>query len=352
MVTIQSVDAQALFVSKLVAVYQERPKVTSFLRSFFNPVPPTDSLELDVFVQRNGERVAVDVLRGTEGSRVEFSKLTQKKFVPPYWRLYFDQNAMQAYETFFRQVQVSSAQFAALIHSTADHVMELRNQIERAKELQAASIFSNGTLRVNAGTQIDFKRKAGSMVNESVSAPWTTGSTDIFARIQAWCDWMRANGKVQGESFNLLLGSSAKAAFDLNTVVLARQNLYSMRLDSIVPPVRQSTGGVYHGTISAGPYHVNIWTYPEIYEDPNNSNAQTSYLNAKQAVLLPANPNFVMAHALCPQLLNPGEAPQVGDYIISQYTDEKARTREFHVESAGMCIPVAVDQIYTAQVVV
>lgn len=353
MVSIQTVDAQALFTKKLVDVYQERPKPTSFLRTFFPNTPPTDTLEVSLLVQRGTERVAVDVMRGSDGNRNSFDKSTEKLIIPPYFREYFDRTAMSSYEAMFRGTQVSSASFASLINSTADHVMALREKIERAYELQAARIFHDGKVvvkaGVNAGATIDFKRKAASIVDLSAT-PWSTGATNVFTQIQAGCEWLRKNGRVQTHRFSMLCGNTAITDLFANTTFLNRQNLFNMKLDSVNPPQLNAQGGVYHGTLTAGPYLVDVWSYPEFFEDPDNANTMTPYLNEKEIVLMPTNPRFVTSFAMTPQLLEPGEMPVVGEYIISEYTDKKARVREFHVESAGLCIPTAVDQMYTAKV--
>ena len=47
----------------------------------------------------------------------------------------------------------------------------------------------------------------------------------------------------------------------------------------------------------------------------------------------------------------PGQPVKTGAYIISEYREEKEKTHEFHIESAGVAIPTAIDQIYTMQVV-
>lgn len=350
MVTIQTVDAQALFTKKLIAVYQDRPKPTAFLRSFFPDAPPTDTLELSIQVQRNGEKIAVDVLRGTDGNMNQMEKSTEKIFVPPYFREYFSHEAMSAYETMFRATEVSDVAFARLINSTADHVLELQEKIERSYELQCGQIFESGIVTINAGTNIDFKRKGASKVDVSGSAPWTTGGTDVFAQIQAGCVFLRKTGKIQTHSFDMLCGENAIAALTANTTFLNRQNLFHMQLDQVMVPQKNAVGGVYHGTLTAGPYRVNVWSYPEYYEDPTNSNTLTPYLSANKVHIMPNNPKFSMGFAMTPQLLEPGEQPTIGKFIISEFVDRKARTREFHVESAGLAIPTAVDQLYSLTV--
>lgn len=350
MVTIQTVDARGMFTKKLVEVYQQRPKPTSFLRSFFPAAPPTDTLELSIEVQRNGEKIAVDVLRGTDGNRNEFSRSTEKIFIPPYYREYWDRNHMSVYEQQFRNTEISSAAFFRLLNSSVDHTMMCQEKIERAYEVLCAQTLEDGILTLKSGDTIDFKRKAGSKVNLTAN-PWTTGATNVFAQLETGCTWLRQNAKITNFRFNCILGSEAASALFLNTTFLNRQNLFHMNIDTVAIPQKNAVGGVYLGTLTAGPYQVDLWSYPAEYEDPANGNALTAYWDTKKICLLPQNPNFTFGYACTPQLLEPGEQPEVGQFIVSEYTDPLKRVRQYHVESAGMPIPVAVDMAYTAQVV-
>jgi hypothetical protein len=346
---IATTDAQGLFTKKLIDVYRERPTPTAFLRSFFptGPRDITSSLELSIEVQRGDELIAVDVLRGTDGNRNEISRSTEKIFIPPYFREYFDQTQLQLYDRLFAATEISDEQFASLINSTADHVLLLQEKIERKQELQCAQVLETGIVVLAQGTNIDFKRKAGSLVDLNAAGGYFNTNSDVFAQLQAGCIWLRKNGKTMGQRFNVILGDDAIAALYANTKFLARQDLFNMKLDTVLPPQQNAVGGIYHGTLTAGPYLVDVWSYPQYYK--NAAGTLVPYLDAKKGVLLPTNPRFKFAFAATPQLLEPGQAPQTGKFIISQFTDVKARTREFHVESAGVPIPVGVDMIYTMQ---
>ena len=52
-----------------------------------------------------------------------------------------------------------------------------------------------------------------------------------------------------------------------------------------------------------------------------------------------------------PQLPQVGGKVKTGKIIFRDWIDEKNSTHEFHVESAGLPIPEAVDQIYTLQAI-
>src|SRR5437016_1331533 len=100
MPSIQVSDAQGLFTSRLIAVYRERPKVMNFLRSFF-PSEIGTSLEVSIQVQRGKEKVAVDVMRGDDGNRNQWTRSTEKMFIPPYFREKFDATKLQLYDRLY-----------------------------------------------------------------------------------------------------------------------------------------------------------------------------------------------------------------------------------------------------------
>ncbi len=346
---ISTTDAQGLYTKALVDVYKERPVPTSFLRSFFpNSVQAT--LELSIEVQRGFEKIAVDVVRGTDGNRNTWSRSTEKIFIPPYFREYLDMTQLQLYDRLYGATSINDAVFAQLINDTADKVVQLREKIERSYELQCAQVFVDGIIQLTAGIDIDYKRKATSLVDLNAAGGYWATNNDVFAQIQTACTWLRQFGKTQGHDFNMILGETAIRDLYANTKFLARQNLFNMQLDNVLPPQKNAIGGVYHGTLTAGPYRVNVWSYPEYYNDPT-SGTMTPYINAKKGFIIPVKPNFKFGFAAVPQLIEPGQMPATGEFIISEFTDLKAKTREFHIESAGLAIPTAVDQIYTFQAV-
>lgn len=349
---IQTTDAQGLFTKKLVDAYKEKIAPTNFLETFFptGPTDITDTLEVSIYVQRTSERVAVDVVRGSDGNRNEFSNANEKLFIPPYFREYFDQNSMSVFESAWRAAWISGNAFARLVNDLADHAMECQAKIERAYEIQRAQILDTGIMTFDKGTgKIDFKRKAASKVDLTGAGGYWSTNNNIYTQIQAGCEWLRKNGKVTGQVFNMICGDLAIRDLYANTVFKANQNLFNYKPDSLVEPRMNAQGGVYFGTLTAGPYRVDVWSYPSYYE--NASASMVEIFNPRIAVLLPPKPRFKTAYGLVPQLTNPGEAPKTGKFLLSEYTDQKARTREFHVESAGCPIPVAVDQIYTMKAV-
>lgn len=347
--TIQITDAQGLYRKYLIATYIERIAPTKFLESFFR-VEETTALELSLFVERNFEKVAVDVLRGTDGNRNRFSLSTEKIFIPPYFREYFDITNLDMYKKLLAvgADSMSESTFGALINEGVTKMQLLVDKIDRAYELMRASVLETGIVTMDQGDQIDFKRKAASLVDLG-AGQYFTDAINPFSKFATGAGFLRTKGKSTAANYQAIMGDLAATALFGNAEYIRRKNEFNHPLDAVNPPQRDAQGAAYHGRITAESYTVDLWTYPQSYD--NDSNDAISYIDTKKIVMIPQNPNFVMAYAGVPQLLTNGKMPEKGKFIFTDYIDEKRRTHEFHVESAGIPIPVAVDQIYTMQVV-
>ncbi|HYG49621.1 MAG TPA: major capsid protein, partial [Flavobacteriales bacterium] len=265
------------------------------------------------------------------------------------FREYFDVTQLQLYDRLYGATQIDDAVFAAYINDVADKAMELQNKIERAYELQCAQVLENGIVQVKVGKNIDYTRKADSLKDLGGGNYWASGSVDPATSIEEGCNFLRKVGKAEGGVFNMLLGSTALRDLLANAKVQDRGKIYNYSLDQIAPPQRNSVGATFHGEISAGSYRVRLWAYPQFYD--NAQGVSTPYLNAKKAIIIPETPRFKLAFAAVPQLLSPNTPPKVGAFIMNEYEDKRAKSRIMDIESAGIAVPVAVDTIYTMQVV-
>lgn len=348
MAVISTQEARNMLTKKLVAKYVERPKVFSFLRSFF-PSDEAGTRLISIEVSRGTEKVAVDVLRGTEGNRNTFSRSTEKVMEPPYYKEFFDATQLDLYDRLFASEVIDASAFAGFVDSVDEKLMLLVDKIERRYELQCAQVFDTGIVTVANGDNIDFKRKATSLVNNS-SNTWATDSNNPFSHLEAGANFLRQVGKVQGGSVNVIMGSSALNAFLQNANVKVRADIRNFSLDAIRAPQRDSVGATLHGTVSAGAYNFVIWSYPEFYDDA--SGVSTPYINPKKVILLPEQTKFKMGFGAVPQVYKGQATIQKGAFVFGDYLSEREDAHIFDVKSAGIAIPVAVDQIYTTQVLV
>jgi len=356
MANISTIDARGIFTKTLIAIYKEKSMPTAFLRSFF-PSVESNSKEISIEVQRGFEMIAVDVERGTEGNRNSFSKATEKIIIPPYYREYFDATELDFYDRLFTESGVvDEITFNDWITTVVEKLMLLQYKIERSYELQCSQVLTTGIVTLVNGTNIDFKRKAASLVDKTAGYYWATSTIDPDEDSCNACTFIRTKGKSQGGVYNAIFGESAFTAYMNNAVIKARQGLYNIDLGMIRQPQRDATGGVLHGQISAGPYKLNMWSYPEYY-DASSTSLNNPYLNSKKVIVVPEAPKFKLAFAAVPQLLGnkanvgAGLSGKRGAYLVGEFLDERNSSHIVDIKSAGIAVPVAVDQIYTVQVV-
>lgn len=351
MATINTRDAKGIVTKAIADAYKERAKATSFLRSFF-PTKEYAAAEISIEVVRGTERIAVDVVPGDLGNLNKFTRSTERIYKPPAYREYFIVSALEGYDALFGQSEyISDTQMTVFVESAVDRLMELVAMIERAYELQCAQVLQTGIVQLKNNANIDFKRKSGSMVDKS-GATWAAGTNDPRAHLIEAGDWLRANGKVQGGNLNVIMGSSAYNAMINNAAFKDVADIRRMSFDELREPQRMATGQSLHGSVSAGAYNFTVFTYPEIYEDATGT--QQNYIDPKKIIVIPENPRFQLSFAGIPFVDGDGDnavaGVRKGAYQIGKYVEKRGATIDYDVQSSGIAIPVAVDQIYTAQV--
>lgn len=346
MPTIPANDARNTFTKLLVDKYVEMPKPTSFLSSMFKE-EFTESKEISIEVQRGSENVSVDVLRHGEGKHNKMTRSTEKIFVPPYYNDYLTANDHRLYDVAIGTQHKPS--FKQLVNELASDVSRMRDKQLRAYELQASQVLETGVVALNAATDIDFNRKAASMVDKGSSNYWNDSGVDALADLKSGCEFLRKTGKFSGGVVNAIFGSKALDALLNNAEFQKKAELRRVDIASLEKGMATAEGGVPHGVVTAGSWTVVVWSYPEFYK--NSGGTVTPYVNDKKVVMIPEKTNFRFGFGLVPQLLgNTGTVEQKGAFLIRDIIDERKKAHEIFIESAGLAIPTAVDQIYTLQV--
>lgn len=361
MSVINTVDARRLFTKVLIDVYRESTMPTNFLRSFFE-TRESSSKEVSIEVQRNSENIAVDVLRGTEGNRNTMDRFSEKVFIPPYYREYFDATQLFFYDQLFGRgdVEMDEMTLQDWIAEVMERMMMLQAKIERSVEKQCSEVIQTGIVLLTNGTNIDYRRKATSLVDLSAGNYWDETGVDPTTSIESGCTFLRQQGKMMGGIVNMILGEKAYRSLLANSAFQQRIDFRRVPIVDLSMPQRQAdaVGSAFHGEFSAGAYIVRVWTYPQFYEATANAGATTPYINDRNMILLPMEQRFRLAYAAVPKLIRDtrnAEFPefimqQRGAYTIGNYIDERTETHVFDIKSAPLAIPVAVDQIYTATV--
>lgn len=356
---INSVDARRLFTKTLIDVFNDNLPPTLFLQSFFSE-RIVGSKEVSYEVQRMSERLATDVRRGTEGERIDMSQFTEKVLVPPYYKPYFDATSLYFYDQLFGRgdVEITDETLNDWIQTVQDKLGDLTNLIIRSVEKQCSDVFMTGTVTLENNTNINYRRKAASLVDLGASNYWNDVGVDPTDSMAVAANFLRQVGKARSGTLNAVLGDDALNAFLGNSQVLEKLDNRRMNLGDISMPVRQmeAVGSTFHGQISAGNYRFNIWGYPEYYEQP--AGTYLPYILSNRMLVLPQNPNFRLTYASVPKIMRDrrnAEFPEFirqerGRFTIGNYIMQDTEEHIFDVKSAPLAIPVAVDQIHTTQV--
>ncbi len=346
---ISTTDARPLYTKELAVRFSDRRSPNSFFRSFFTETEHASKL-ISIEVERDNDTIAVDVLRGTEGNRNTFDRSSEKIFAPPLYDEYFDATNLDVYDALYTEEKIAAVNFGKFVRTVGDKMEKLYDKIDRAYELQCSQVMHTGIVTLNAGINIDFKRKAGSMEDAVAvgSGYWTT-AVDPNVVIGRGCKFLKEEGKMEGAVCNMILGTYALRALLNNTEVKARgiTNNLSKR-DAILPAQSTAIGATFHGEMSVDDYRVQIWSYPETYKDKTGT--RKKYMDPNYMILLPEKTNFVLSYAAVPQLLSTGIVPRKGKFYNYDFVDQRNAVHDFGVKSAGVAIPAAVDQIYTAKV--
>jgi len=348
-------QTKAIFTKAYMQAFKEMIVVPSFFRSFFS-TKTYATKTIGIEVQRGTEKISVDILRGLDGKRNTFSKSTEKEFVPPFHNENFDATSLDRYDVSFGANPTATPMTIGYLASdVAEKYMQLRNKIERAKELQCAQVLETGIVQLTNGVNIDYKRKATSLVDlTGAGGYWTTTTTDIEAQLVAAGDFIRQTGKNATKILNIAMSGASWISLKKSDYFKNTANFNQVSLFDINMPQADANGAVFNGQITAGSYIYNIWVNDEVYE--NASGTITRFMGASKAVVTPANgTRFELAHAGVPAIIADKKNAEFSQYIaqikseyyLNNYIDSKRKAHIFEIYSAPLAIPVTVDMIYT-----
>jgi len=340
----------------LVATFKDNVAPKEGLAAFF-PMKTSRTKAISIEVERHGRKIAVDVARCTDPIRNVFSKSTEKIFVPPYFHESFDFTACQRYDVTFGTGNAPGEIDATMLMQDAmGRVVDLKNKVIRAIELQRSQVLQTGVVVLKNGDNVDYNRKAGSMVVKTVAGEkWTVPATaDPVKDLRLGCEFIRTEGKSGGNVFNAILGQSALINFLANAKVQAEADIKNIsRVSLNMPQFDNVTGLVLHGQVSAGEFIVNLWSYNESYDHPTTG-VDTKYITADNVILLPDDFKGFTMHAAVDAVMGDAKtgqyiAPVEAEFLVYDVIDQVKRSWNFMLDSAPLVVPVSVDRIYTLQ---
>lgn len=359
---IQIQDHSAMLTKKVVGKFEEMIPVKTGFAGWF-PEETTPTLEVDVEVQRDNDLIATDVVRFTEGNKTKSTKVTENKYIPPYFKLDYDFQRDQVYQnTIAIGIGLESPENNRRIAmNAAKQVMKNRDMVIRAIRKQQADVLQTGIVTLENGDNVVYRRKASSMVNVSVGGNYwsVAASATPITDIRKGMDFLRNVGNSGGSAVNVVMRSAALEAF-LATAQVKEQgpNVIQQiqRININMPQFDGVSGFAFHGQIAAGDFNVNLWTYNEKYTDA--SGATQYYLAENKVVMIPDDFQGKTVFGGLPSMnkttINGVSVaiPAIveANYLIRSYSDEKTMSSTIELTSAPLVVPFTIDKIYTMQV--
>ena len=336
---------------KAVETYENRRAPTNFFTSMYGRKTPTDQLILSYDIRRNLERVAVDVQPGTGPKNIrKLEPFTNKEYQAPAYDEAFEFNANEFKRRAFGQTSYTPVQKAARFVEFVNRSWnESTEMIERAIELQCINAFLDGQLTLSNGDVIDFKQKA---THQVAGVDWTVAANDILGDLEAAADLIRADGK---GTPNIFVGGRDMINGILNnTVIKERANFRRVDTIAFAMPQFNDAGGAFHGILTVGPYNIEIWSYPQSFE--NASDVTTDYLADKKSVMLDSRSRFDLnftgvdrfthGNAEGTQMAGvPLVASNMVEFFPYAVMDKYGQNIQTGIESHPLAVPVAIDDV-------
>lgn len=347
---------KATITNRIIRKFSDDAPVQLGFSGFF---PAQTSIEktVGIEVERNLQRIAVDVQRCTDPVRNIFSTSVEKIFEPPYFNEAFDFTACQRYDvTFGNNTNPSTSDAINMINQTSKRMQTLRNKILRAAELQRSQVLQTGIVVLKNGDNIDYKRKATSMVALGAGARWNEATGTPLDDLATAGEFLREEGLSTDGTLNAIMGRDAYAAFMSNDQVKANADFRRInKLEIGMPQFDKATGMVFQGQIGTADYTVNLFTYNSFYTD--DAGATQKYLDPKNVVILPSDFEGVTAYAGIPAITRDKANAEFSQFIsviesdmyMDNYIDPEKMAHWFRLRSAPLAIPVSIDRIYTLQ---
>lgn len=353
---ISLIEHSRALTSKIVGKFEEDIPVRSGFSGWF-PEETTPTYEVDIEVQRDNDLIASDVVRFTEGNKNKSSRISEHKYVPPYYKEDYDFQRDQVYmNTIALAVGMESAQVNAVIARNAvKAISKNRDKIIRAIRKQQADVLQTGIITLKNGDNIDFRRKAGSMVVAPVL--WNVPATaDPVGDLRKGMTFLRNIGNSSGSAVNVVMRGDAFAAM-MATDQMTKQGGYTVeqiqRINVGMPQFTESTGFALQGRIAAGDFVVNLWTYNEKYT--NDAGQTVYYLDNANVVMIPDDFQGKTIFGGLPTLTTSSvggmavDMPGIveADFLIRSYSDKKTISSTVEITSAPIVVPFTIDKIYT-----
>lgn len=353
-------DALPFFKRMVAEAWSDKKGVPNFLRSLTTP-KSTTAKAVSIEVERNFQKIAVEVARGGSPNVHRADRSTEKMFIPPYFSDSIIMNDMDEYTRVFGDGvgTVSRNDIRELAMKVTDRIVSLRNLQERAIEKQISDVLTTGVVSTLDGG-IDFKRKAESIITNTGGDLWSDPTAGALAQLEADAKFIATQGNSGASRFNVIMGTEVHTAFMNNTELKEKADFRYIKVVDLGMPNIQLNGAVLHGVVSAGSYQVFVWTYPQYYDAGTKTGALKDtipYIPADKYVMLSEDVVLRNWKAGVPTVFGDnrpmlGSRPMFNDgWSVHEAISPKQQTHEVIVRVAPLVVPYSVDRIVTRKAV-
>lgn len=348
-------SALGQFTQRVISALSERKAPTSFFKSYF-PDLVSGARQVSWEIKRRGRPVAVDIAPHEHGTTTKSTKSTQKVYIPPYYDLNTNVDALDSFERVFGgNSQVDVPEYSKLIEQTAEDMQDNIDRIERAEELQCAQALLDGIIVLNNGDNIDFKRKAASLVAYNAAHGWDVDTVNPGDILVQGAEFMVTEGNANaGGIIDVICGSEAINALRDNPLFQKDADVRNFHFADMQTGAMTRNGATPQGSWSRGNYRFNFWGY-EGYYDVEGGSSNLKYMQTKRIIMLPQNVDFKMFYGGTKAWRGTGmnRFPTVikGKRNFYQVDDELNVSKLMGVRSAPVALIRTVDNVFTAQVV-
>lgn len=341
-------DALPLFTDQIVAKYSDQQKPKSFGRSFFTEVETASKLA-SIVSQRGLNLIATDVSRGARGNLNVFDKSTQGIVFPPYFSEYFNLTDLDSYDALAVDGFQSQIIWGLFVDDVAKKMEILMNKIDRRYELQCWQLLFTGIITLNNGHNVSYGRKAGSLFDPGAGNYWADANVDpIQGTLTRGATWLNETGKMNGSTVDVIFPTDVWSAWLNNAKVGSNDLKFNNNLTVLAnSAVRDSTGKTFLGSTTSGAFNYNFFTYSDFYQDDDGT--VHSYLQPKKLVMVPSVTSNTLVYTAVPQDFTKGLGPRKGKW--QTWNNVKRQAIDQGVDSAGIPMLGAIDQVYTEKVV-
>lgn len=351
--------AMGEFSSRVLSMVDIKPAVdTGFLNFFGERVEKTKGFNF--WVTRQNRPVAVDINPLERGNINSLNKSTNKFFIPPTYDEAVVYSAFDEFESIMGadDSRVDGEIYRQLVEKTAKELQLGIDKIARREELQRAQALLDGIVTLKNGDNIDFKRRAELLVAYNASFGWDVDTVNPETILIQLIENMITFGSIDASTpLNVIVGAEAWSAFKNNPIRQAEGDIKDQTFMALSTgaPIRGLTP---QGSYSAGNYRVNFWGYTGYFDDPDNSDTTTPYMDPKKIIVLPNTVPFEMVYCGTKGWsdgdgMSRNAQPRIIKGARNMYKIRNIRSvsEEMGVRSAVVASLKEVDSVGTAQVV-